>query len=121
MKGWLLIMNKYDKRLHYLRKTWIGEVMTISKLGKLSEDCTQWDKCYSYKNFLEEGCRAFCNYLFSSEDDKEEYNVEDKFRYFYDKDTERKNGKVMIFAAYGQNSKLLMHMIRKPGGKIWLM
>lgn len=58
-------MNNADKKLQDLKKDYIGEIVTIEELDDLSKDRTQWDKCYTYKNFLEEGCRAICDYPIS--------------------------------------------------------
>lgn len=59
--------------------------MTIKELDIISEDKLQWDNNYTYKNFLEEGCRAICNYVFPV---GEESDVSaDDFEYFLDKDS----------------------------------
>jgi hypothetical protein len=79
-------MNKYEQKLNFLRNKWVREIMTIKELDSLSEDKSQWDSCYTYKNFLEEGCRAFCNYVFPVDDEADDENSE--FKYFYDKDSD---------------------------------
>lgn len=88
-------MNKYEKKLQYLRNEWIGEVMTIRELDNLSEDHqyrSQWDDGYNYINFLEEGCRAFCNYVIYYDDkdieSNDKYSEDEEFEYFWDKDIE---------------------------------
>lgn len=59
--------------------------MTIKELDIISEDKLQWDNNYTYKNFLEEGCRAICNYVFPV---GEESDVSaDDFEYFLDEDS----------------------------------
>lgn len=59
-------------KLQELRKDYVGEIMTIKELDRISEIYlrvetpsnqnteSQWDQGYTYRNFLDERCMCIC-------------------------------------------------------------